>query len=42
MELSTRRRWDAAWLTLRVGWVLSLASVLAFTVLCVLELTGGL
>jgi hypothetical protein len=42
MELSTRRRWDAAWLTLRVGWVLSLASMLAFAVLCVLELTETL
>ena len=42
MQLSTWRRWNDAWLSLRVGWVLSLASTVAFAVVCVLELTGSL
>ena len=42
MELSTGRRWNDAWRSLRVGWVLSLASVLAFAVVCVLDLTEAL
>ncbi len=37
MKLSTWRRWSEAWVSLRIGWVLSLASTIAFAVLSILE-----
>ena len=41
MQLSTWRRWGEAWVSLRIGWVLSLASTITFAVLSILERSGA-
>lgn len=40
MQVSTWRRWGEAWVSLRIGWVVSLASTIAFAVLSILERSG--
>jgi hypothetical protein len=40
MQLSSWRRFSEAWISLRVGWLLSLASTVTFAVLCILEIAN--
>jgi hypothetical protein len=41
MQLSTWRRYGAAWRVLQVGWVGSLIATLVFAALCLAERSAG-